>query len=214
VGSFGVIEVISLHSANVLGACEGGVVCTDSDDLAAHVRNTRSSYGMGPPVPVSKTGNGRMSEAQAALALFNLDHYPAYQQRNEDLFRRVQNGLAGIPGLEVRAPSGVSQSNHQNLICLVDEATFGLRRDDLWQILRAENILAGRGFYPRLYRSYEATPASPMDDLQHTKHYSARTIEIPMNQALLYQDAAKLIDLIDSVQRNAGMIRHRLAEAA
>src|SRR6185369_7716849 len=37
VGNFGAIEVISFHSDNILSACEGGVICTQSDDLAASV---------------------------------------------------------------------------------------------------------------------------------------------------------------------------------
>jgi dTDP-4-amino-4,6-dideoxygalactose transaminase len=214
VGSFGAIEVISFHSDNVLGACEGGLVCTQSDELAAHIRNTRSSYGMGSPVPVIKTGNGRMSEAQAALALFNLDHYSEYQQRNERVFGMFRTGLAGIPGLEVRVPRGVSQSNYQNLICLVDEAAFGLRRDDLWRILRAENLLAGRGFYPPMHQSFPVSQVSPEDSLPHAGLYCSRTIELPMNQALTELDVARLVDLLGAIQHNAGIVRQRIAEAA
>jgi dTDP-4-amino-4,6-dideoxygalactose transaminase len=214
VGSFGAIEVISFHSDNVLGACEGGVICTQSDELAAHIRNTRSSYGMGSPVSVIKTGNGRMSEAQAAVALFNLDHYSEYQQRNERVFGMLRIGLAGITGLEVRVPSGVSHSNYQNLICLMDEAAFGMRRDDLWQILRAENLLAGKGFHPLPHRTFAHSRASQASDLSHTEHYCARTIELPMNQALTEPDVARLIDLLGSIQQNAGVIGQRLAEAA
>jgi dTDP-4-amino-4,6-dideoxygalactose transaminase len=213
VGSFGAIEVISFHSDNVLGACEGGVICTQSDELAAHIRNTRSSYGMGPPVPVIKTGNGRMSEAQAAVALFNLDHYSVYQQRNERVFGMFRTGLAGIPGLEVRVPSGVSHSNYQNLIFLMDEGAFGLGRDDLWQILHAENLLAGKGFLPSLHRTYASSRGPHASNLSHTEHYCARTIELPMNQAFTELDVARLIDLLGSIQHNAGVIRQRLAEA-
>jgi dTDP-4-amino-4,6-dideoxygalactose transaminase len=212
VGSFGAIEVISFHSDNVLGACEGGVVCTHSDDLAAHIRNTRSSYGMGPPVPVVKTGNGRMSEAQAAVALFNLDHYAEHQQRNERMFELFRTGLAGIPGLEVRVPHGVSRSNYQNLICLIDEAAFGVRRDDLWRILRAENLLAGRGFEPALHDPLIALGAARASSLSHTEHYSARTIELPMNRAMAEPDVARLVDRLALIQRNAHVIRQRLAE--
>lgn len=210
-GSFGSIEVLSLHADNILGACEGGVVCTQSDELAAHLRNTRSSYGMGPPVPGIKTGNGRMSEAQAAMALFNLDHYAEHQQRNERLFELFRSGLAAIPGLELRVPRGVSQSNYQNLICLVDEATFGLHRDQLWKLLRTENLCAGRGFYASSQRASRTSPAS---ELAHTERYSARTLELPLNQALTETDATRVIHLLASIQLNAGVVRQRLAEVA
>jgi dTDP-4-amino-4,6-dideoxygalactose transaminase len=214
VGSFGAVEVISFHSDNILSACEGGVICTQSDELAARIRNMRSNYGMGPPVPVVKTGNGRMSEAQAAVALFNLDHYSEHQQRNERLFGMFQTELAGIPGVELRVPSGVSRSNYQNLICLIDEAAFGLQRDDLWRILRAENLLVGRGFYPPMHRGSPTKAGSPADSLPHTERYCARTIEFPANHALTELDIARVTDLLRSIQREVSVIRNRLAEAA
>jgi dTDP-4-amino-4,6-dideoxygalactose transaminase len=163
---------------------------------------------------VGKTGNGRMSEAQAAVALFNLDHYAEHQQRNERMFARFRTELAGIPGLEVRVPHGVSHSNYQNLICLIDEAAIGVRRDDLLRILRAENLVAGRGFEPALHDGLVASSASRASSLAHAGHYSARTIELPMNQALAERDVARLVDRLALVQRNAAVIRQRLAEAA
>ena len=214
IGSFGAVEVISFHSDNILGTCEGGVICTQSDDVAARIRNMRSNYGMGPPVPVIKTGNGRMSEAQAALGLFNLDHYPEYRQRNELLFELVRDGLKGIPGLELRVPSGVSESNHQNLICLVDESAFGLRRDELRRVLRAENILAGRGFDPPSHRSYPVSRARRADSLPHAENYWARTIELPMNHAVVESDVAKLIELLSDIRRNSSAVRQGLSEVA
>ncbi len=182
--------------------------------LAAHIRNMRSNYGMGAPVSVIKTGNGRMSEAQAAVALFNLNHYSEHQQRNERLFGTFRPDSPGFQGLGVRVPSGVSHSNYQNLICLVDEAAFGLRRDDLWRILRAENLLVGKGFYPPMHRRCPAGRVTPSDRLPHTERYAARTIELPMNRALTEPDVAKLIELLALIQHNAAVIRQRLAEAA
>lgn len=50
---------------------DAGAACilTDDEHLAARLRNIRSSYGAGGPVPVVRTANGRLSEAQAAMAL-------------------------------------------------------------------------------------------------------------------------------------------------
>ncbi len=65
-------------------ACPGdaaGLACilTGDDHLAARLRNIRSSYGAGPPVPVSRTANGRVSEIQAAMALDALADAPPVQ---------------------------------------------------------------------------------------------------------------------------------------
>ncbi|MGF6596455.1 dTDP-4-amino-4,6-dideoxygalactose transaminase [Paraburkholderia sp. GAS448] len=139
-GGFGRIEIFSLHSEDLLSATEGGCICTNDDALAAKVRNIRGNYGRGHFVPVVKTGNGRMSEAQAAIALLNLDELTTHQEHNDKIFRAYQQRLADIPGVRLRIPAQVEHSNHQCVTCEIDEAEFGLTTRELVAAFRAENI--------------------------------------------------------------------------
>lgn len=209
-GGFGALEVISFESSNIVGACEGGVICTQEDDLAARIRNMRSNYGMGPRVPVARTGNGRMSEAQAAIALFNLDELPAHRERNRRLAANYAAGLAIVPGIAVRTRIGASHSNDQSLICLVDESEFGLSRHDLLRILRAENVEATDGFGPPAYRRYAKGWGQSVAELPGVDQYSTRVVELPMHSLLADSDVEKIVELIASVQHQAPAIRKRL----
>ena len=57
---------------NDIAATTISCVCTNDDELAERVRNTRTIPGIRKKIPVYATGNGRTSEAQAALALIKL----------------------------------------------------------------------------------------------------------------------------------------------
>src|SRR5438045_661118 len=72
-GGFGDLEIFSFNQSEMVNAAEGACVTTNDDLLAAKLRNIRSSYGAGKAVPIPYTGNGRMSEIQAGLALLSLD---------------------------------------------------------------------------------------------------------------------------------------------
>ena len=77
---------------------DAGAACILTGDagLAARLRNIRSSYGAGRPVPVARTANGRLSEAQAAMALLSLETAEAaaaHAARLRDIYR---NGLSGM----------------------------------------------------------------------------------------------------------------------
>jgi len=63
--------VVSLYPSKspIPAAC----VITDNNQLNAELCNIRSSYGSGLKVEVPLTGNGRMSEAQAAIILVILE---------------------------------------------------------------------------------------------------------------------------------------------
>ena len=177
IGGFGRLEVISFHAAHILGAAEGAVICTDDDDLAAHVRNIRSNYGSGHPVPVGKTSNGRLSEAQAAIALMNLDDMPELMARNARLYDAYRAHLSDIPGLSIVSPSGVSKTNHESFACRIDVQAFGLTRDALIATLAAENVEA-RGDRGVGARRHEVAAAG--HPLPNTRQWSESILELPL----------------------------------
>ncbi|TDN68007.1 DegT/DnrJ/EryC1/StrS family aminotransferase [Paraburkholderia sp. BL10I2N1] len=142
VGTFGQVEVLAFSERDVLNAGGGACVTTDDDELAARLRNIRSSYGAGRPVAVVKTSNGRMSEAQAAIGLLSLDDYAANRAHNRTLFDAYRTRLDAVRGLRVVEPASVDVSNHQALMCEIDEQVFGLTRDALIERLAADNVEA------------------------------------------------------------------------
>jgi dTDP-4-amino-4,6-dideoxygalactose transaminase len=193
IGNFGRCEVFSLHQANILNATEGGCICTNDDALAARLRTMRSSSAAGEAVAVIKTVNGRMSEAQAAIALMNLEDFPANRQRNEELHRSYHILLESVPGLQLIKPSGVSLSNLQCAACRVDELEYGLSRNVLVALLNAENVCA------------EPQTQYPRDSL------SAPYIHLPIGAGMTVQEVERICTILTRANRNAPAIRARLA---
>lgn len=77
---------------------DAGAACILTGDagLAARLRNIRSSYGAGRPTPVVRTANGRLSEAQAAMALLSLETAGAAAAHAARLRAVYHNGLGGM----------------------------------------------------------------------------------------------------------------------
>lgn len=207
VGGFGRLEVISFHSSHILGAAEGAVICTDDDDLAAHVRNIRSNYGMGRVVPVGKTGNGRLSEAQAAIALMNLDDLPELLARNHRQFEAYRSHLEGIPGLQLVSPTGVSASNHQNVVCRVDAQRFGLSRDVLVSVLAAENVEALGDFGIGEQWRKAAWSGAP---LPNAERWCKSMLQLPIGAQLDEGAVERIAARIRLAQRHAADVARKL----
>jgi len=202
IGGFGDMEVFSFHATKVLSTTEGGCICTNDDELAARLRNIRSSYGAGNPVSVVKTSNGRMSEAQGAIGLLNLEDFEANRQKNESLFQVYQRELEGVSGIKVVKAAGVSRSNHQYMVCQIDDDVFGLTRDELVKVLAAENINARRYFYPGTHRSigFLDNPSGAPGKLPVTEHLCQNCIQLPIG-ALVEEDmVVRVCGLIRGIQ--------------
>lgn len=213
-GNFGRAEVFSFHATKILNATEGGCICTNDDELAARLRNIRSSYGAGRFVEVVKTANGRMSEAQAAIALMSLDDFPENRENNEALYRLYAARLKDIPGLCLVEPSGVSRSNYQYVVCTVDEREFGLGRDLLIETLKAENVIARRYFYPGLHRCIPYATDFPqyLDRLPDTDRLCASCIQFPIGALVSADGVERICKILVSAHRLSARIRSRHAE--
>lgn len=203
IGGFGDIEVFSFHATKILSATEGGCVCTNDDELAARLRNIRSSYGARRSVEVIRTANGRMSEAQAAIALLSLDDFPVNRENNARLFALYETGLGDIPGIELVKPANVTWSNHQYLVAKLDSAVFGLNRDIFLSILKAENILARRYFHPGSHRCIPYSEFSQASSLPNTDTLCRTTFQLPIGARVSDNAVEKICALIRRIQRHA-----------
>jgi dTDP-4-amino-4,6-dideoxygalactose transaminase len=153
IGLNGEAEVFSFHATKILNATEGGCISTNNDRLATRIRNIRSSYGVREKVSVDRTANGRMSEAQAAVALYNLSGIDSVISRNKKLYAIYQDKINNIPGITLYQPSNVDKTNYQYVVCMVDKSKYGLDRDQLLNCLRHENVYARRYFFPGLQKT-------------------------------------------------------------
>lgn len=149
IGNFGEAEVFSFHATKFLNSFEGGAIATNSDELARRIRLMKN-FGFGPGYDsVEYIGtNGKMSEISAAMGLTGLESIDAFITTNYQNYQRYCQELNGIPGIKLIKYDEGEKNNYQYIILEVDEQSAGISRDELVQILHAENVLARRYFYP------------------------------------------------------------------
>lgn len=185
-GSFGSVEVLSFDESDIVNAAGAGCVTTNDDELAARLRNIRSSYGAGRAVRVIKTSNGRMSEAQAAMGLLSLDDLDTNRQRNLQLFDAYRARLNRISGLRVIEPRAVSLSNFQALVCDIDALRFGATRDEVIAHLGLSNVEA-----LALHVTLPQTAA-----LTATKYIGEHWLRLPLGAGVGERMVGSICDLV------------------
>ncbi|MCF8567766.1 DegT/DnrJ/EryC1/StrS family aminotransferase [Alicyclobacillus tolerans] len=212
IGRFGSMEVFSFHATKVLSATEGGCITTNDDLLAARLRNIRSSYGVDEIVDVPITSNGRMSEAQAAIALMSLDDFNVNVGKNTLLFERYRQVINIIPGLKVVEPKGVSKTNYQYLVCQVDESLYGLSRDELLTVLKAENINARRYFYPGIHRCppYDTLYPHLLEVLPNTDRLCDTLFQLPIGAMVSIDTVDCIGDILSAIYFHSTAIKGAL----
>lgn len=151
VGGFGIAETFSFHATKFVNSFEGGAIVTNDDALAERARLIRN-FGFADYDRVESIGtNGKMAEVAAAMGLTSLESRDRFIAVNHENHEAYSQELADVPGLVVMPYDESSVTTKQYVVIEVDESA-ALARDQLQQVLWAENVLARRYFHPGCHR--------------------------------------------------------------
>jgi len=198
IGSFGECEVFSFHATKCFNTLEGGAVVTNDDDLAEKVRLMKNFGFSGLDNVIHIGTNGKMNEVSAAMGLTNLEHLDRFIAANRRNYRCYREGLEGIPGLSLISRDGEENSNYHYVVAKVEATEFGLNRDLLVALLRAENVMARRYFHPGCHRMEPYRSLYPHAGLQlaATEALCDRILVLPTGPSVSPEDIVAICALI------------------
>jgi dTDP-4-amino-4,6-dideoxygalactose transaminase len=152
VGNLGDVEVFSFHATKFINSFEGGAVVTNNSELAAKIRLMKNFGFNGMDNVIYIGTNGKMSEVSAAMGLVSLEQVDKFIAWNKQNYEAYYAQLKRVPGIRLITYQGDEQYNYQYVVVEIDNGVTGINRDQLLQILHAENIRARRYFYPGCHR--------------------------------------------------------------
>ena len=212
-GGCGDAEVFSFHATKFFNTFEGGAVTTNDGDLAEKIRLMRNFGFAGYDEVVYLGTNGKMSEISAAMGLTSLegiDDFISANRRNYQLYRAE---LASVPGLRVIEYNQAERNNYQYIVLEIDQAETGIGRDELMNVLWAENVIARRYFHPGCHRMEPYRTLDPKAGLTLpvTEELAARVLLLPNGTAVGENEILEICRVIRFVIERPEEVRARLA---
>ncbi|MFZ5579792.1 MAG: DegT/DnrJ/EryC1/StrS family aminotransferase [Pseudomonadota bacterium] len=192
-GSLGDVGAFSFFPSKNLGCFgDGGMVTTNSDDIAEHVRMLRN-HGSKVRYYHDIIGfNSRLDEMQAVILRAKLKRIETYNSERRRVAHRYNAGLAGLP-LNTPREDGIGVHVFHQYTLLTDQ------RDGIQQALQAEGI-ASAVYYPiPLHRQNVFKPDNIGLDLPVAEQVAQRCLSLPIYPEL----ADSAIDRICHVIRHA-----------
>ena len=213
IGGFGGCEIFSFHATKFFNSFEGGAVATNDDGLAEKMRLMRNFGFRGNDNVIYIGTNGKMTEVCAAMGLTSLESVEEFVETNRRNYQAYRRELNGIPGLTLMAYDESERINYQYIVVEVDEQEAGLGRDELVQVLAAENVLARRYFFPGChrmepYRSY--FPHASLT-LPETEKVCRRVMVLPNGTSVDERAITLIGQVIRTAIAEAGAVRAKLA---
>ena len=213
-GNFGDAEVFSFHATKFFNTFEGGAIVTNDDELAKKIRLMKSfGFAAGYDNVTSLGTNGKMNEVCAAMGLTGLDSLDEFIAVNYRNYKHYQQELAGIPGVRLFQFDETEKGNYQYIVLEIDQNITHISRDQLVQILHAENLLARRYFYPGCHQMepYRSLFPEVGERLPQTNELVNRVLTLPTGTAMAQEDISQVCRIIRFVVEDGLAISQKLS---
>lgn len=205
IGAGATLSAWSFHPRKLLTAGEGGMLTTDSAEVAERLRRLRE-HGMSVSAAARHSSrqpvleqylelgfNYRMTDIQAAVGLVQLGKLPAMVERRRELVERYRQLLCDVPGLQLAADPEWGTTNYQSFWVLLPK-NFPVDRNTLLTMLADEGISARRGIMAaHLEPAYEGHPHAA---LPVTERLTADSLILPLFHDLSESDQNRVVDVV------------------
>ncbi|MGQ0810511.1 MAG: aminotransferase class I/II-fold pyridoxal phosphate-dependent enzyme [Nitrospiraceae bacterium] len=212
IGNFGNAEVFSFHATKCLNTFEGGAIVTNDDELASKIR-LMTNFGFGGTDKVIYIGtNGKMNEVSAAMGITSLEDLATFIDTNRRNYYMYVKELTGIRGLRFLMYDEKENNNYHYIVLEIDEAVTTVSRDQLVDILQAENVLARRYFYPGCHQMEPYRSYFPLASLwlQETEKMAKRVLVLPTGAAVNTESIRTISQIVRLVLSRGPEIRECL----
>jgi dTDP-4-amino-4,6-dideoxygalactose transaminase len=178
-GTFGLMGCFSMYASKVLTAGEGGVVATDSDDIADKIRMIRN-HGMVEGYDTRMLGlNLRLPELSAAVAkvqMQKLEKMLQIRRRNASILTKLLDPTARKQGIRLPQENGNKKFNWY-----LYTVAFEDRRDSIKEALARQKIGATVYYSPPVHKTPFYSLLTPGTRLAATEWAASHVLSLPIH---------------------------------
>jgi dTDP-4-amino-4,6-dideoxygalactose transaminase len=197
-GSFGLTGCFSFYPAKILGAAgDGGMVVTDSEDVAEKVRLFRDHGQRRATGDILFYGfNSRLDNLHAAILDIKLRYLPQWIERRRELAILYHKGLSNLPQIKLPVPPD-SQTRYFDVF--TNYVIRARERDKLVTYLK-ENGIEVLISWPKPMHHHAALNLGHFN-LPMTERISQEVVSLPLFPELSNEQIEFVIDVIHQFYR-------------
>jgi dTDP-4-amino-4,6-dideoxygalactose transaminase len=180
----GDLSVLSFHATKVFNTFEGGAIISPDAKTKQRIDHLKN-FGFVDEVTVVAPGiNGKMSEINAAFGLLQLKGIDGAMQERKAIDARYRENLAGVRGIDCALK--MTGSENYSYFPILVQPEYPLKRDELFQKLRDNEVYARRYFYPLIsdFPMYRGMPSAAHSNLPVAKKVAQQVICLPIYPGL------------------------------
>ena len=196
IANYGDISMFSFHATKVFNTIEGGALVYGDEGKRLLLERLKN-FGINGPEHVDVVGtNAKMNEFCAAMGLCNLRHIDEEIAKRKKVYERYLERLSNIDGLVVSKVQENVFPNYAYFPIVVYKDKFGKNRDEIYNELAEQDIIARKYFYP-LINDYECyRDQFDSNNTPIAKKIADNVLTLPMYADLRLEDVDRICHII------------------
>jgi len=194
----GDLSVLSFHATKVYSTIEGGAIICHTPEMKHHIDNLKN-FGFQSETLVEEPGiNAKLNEFQAAYGLLQLKYIDGFIAKRKAIAEQYFRLLVDIKGIRFLSCEDTITYSYSYFPVFIEEKTFGISRNDLYEKLKENNIFTRRYFYPLIssFEPYRDLPSATIENLPNATKAAEEVLCLPIYVELSDIDIFKICTII------------------
>lgn len=195
VGNFGDASMFSFHATKVFNTIEGGAIAFHDKCYCEKLHELKNFGIHGQEDVLGIGGNAKLDEFRAAMGICNLRRIDECIEARKRVFDRYNSRLEGVDGITLGKPQKDVTPNYAYYPVYFDREKFGKSRDDVFDMLKQNDIFARKYFYPAINELACYKGQFPLDTpVAHD--VSLNILTLPIYEELALEDVDRICKII------------------
>ncbi|AEW74298.1 YfbE [Enterobacter ludwigii] len=197
--NYGDLSVLSFHATKVFNTFEGGAIICHNERTKQRIDYLKNFGFAGETTVVAAGINGKMNEVQAAFGLLQLQNIEGALKKRREIDARYRSILKNIPGISLLEIAENVEWNYAYFPIKIEE-DYPISRDELYSILKENDIMTRRYFYPLIsnFPMYRGLPSASKTLLPLANKVADEILCLPIFPQLEYDEQDKIVAIIRS----------------
>jgi len=194
----GDLSILSFHATKTFNTIEGGAIICHDEQTKNRI-DLLKNFGFVDETIVIEPGiNAKMNEIQAAYGMLQLKYIDSNIKRRKAVADEYRIRLRGVEGLRIFEDIAGVKHSYSYFPVLFDKSLFGRSREDIYMMLRKNNIFSRRYFYPLIssFPTYSGLPSARPGNLQVAANAAEKVLCLPIYSEMEPEIIGQICDLI------------------
>ncbi|MDO4988011.1 MAG: DegT/DnrJ/EryC1/StrS family aminotransferase [Synergistes sp.] len=207
------LSVFSFHPTKNITTGEGGMICTEDEELAEKIMMMRQNgMSKGAWNRYAASGNANydiffpglkytMMDIQAAIGNSQLAELDAFNSRREEIVKYYMNELSDVRGIILPKRAAWDYKHSWHIFTpFVDTDYLGFSRDEFMSRMKEKNIGTALHYQAiHLFTCYGKATGMEKGSLPEAEYVSDRIVSLPLFPSMTDEDARDVVTAVKEV---------------